>query len=451
MKRWKVLGVLAGILIASLTVVSSLSNRVWKIPTSVAQKGEFIIGITEVGALAAEKSTTISSSIPGQSKIIKLAPEGSEVKEQEPVVWLDTSELEKQIKEARTNLKTAESNLEKTKENIKLARFQNEMNVKSAKAQVELTRIELENTRSNLEKTKRLFEAELVSAKAVEEEELHLLRAQLSAQNAEISLKRAEEAQKSGEVTLECDLANSQTQAEESKRKLEQLEQQLDKAIVKSPNTGILIYSKTWRGAGPGKMQEGDQIYQGQSIMEIPDLSKMINTVFIDEVDISTVKEGQEVRIIVDALPDLDLKGKVSKIAALAIDKGSRNAPWWLSQQGSGAKAFEVTVAVDGSDERLRPGMTTKSSIEVEHLKDAVWVPLESIFDFKGKKVVYVLASLNTHRKEIVTGKDDGVRAVVEKGLNGGENVCLRDPTRKLKPVKSKSKSTGSSSPLPAP
>ncbi|MDI6783145.1 MAG: HlyD family efflux transporter periplasmic adaptor subunit [bacterium] len=403
------------------------------IATTVAKRGEFLIVVSEVGKLDAAKSVNVSSNT--QGKIIKMVLEGTVVKKNDPVVWLDTTDTEKQIKDAEASLKSEEANYQKTEENERLSIYSNEMNVKSAKSQLANAQAELESARTKLARTQRLFDAQLTPETSLEEAKLTVLGAELGVQNTEISLAKAEETRKSGEVSSKINLQQAKDGGAEAKRKLDQLKDQLKDAMLTAPSDGIVVYSATWRSGTFGKVQEGDQVWPRMNIMTIPDLTKMISIVQIDEIDISRVQNGQEVIIRVDALPDVILQGTVSRIATLAVDKGAGDAPFWMQREASGVKVFEVVADVEPSSSSydLRPGMTTKVDIVINRFDDVVTVPLESVFDYQDKKVVYSLSSKIPVRREVILGKSDGNYVIIEKGVTAGERVCLRDPTKELK------------------
>ena len=75
------------------------------IANTQAKKGDFAITVSEVGKLYSKFSVYVNSKTSG--KIVKLVPEGSQVKKDEPLVWLDTSDLQKQIKDGENALKTS--------------------------------------------------------------------------------------------------------------------------------------------------------------------------------------------------------------------------------------------------------------------------------------------------------------------------------------------------------
>lgn len=426
----------AAVVLIILGVLSSRyyrSRSVADIASTVARRGELTMSVTEVGTLEALKSVNIATSVRG--KITKLIPEGSLVEEGVPVAWFDTTELEKRVKDREDDLRNAESNHKKTEENSRLSEFQDEMSVKSARSQRKLARLKLESAQENLRKKERLFEAELIAESALETAKLGLLRAELELQNAEIGLKRAEENQKSNKITRRIGLESSQANLKESERKLSLAREELEKMVVKAPASGIVVYGKIWKGGGIEKIQEGDEVWRGSTIMELPDLSKMINVLRINEVDISKIKLEQEVKVKAEALPDLELRGKITKIATLAADKAERRLPWESAKETYGVKVFEVKAEIEGNHPGLKPGMTTKTTIIIERLENVIQVPLEAVFESKGKKAVYVLGSFRPQRREVELGRSDGNYVVIKEGVREGEKVCLRDPTRRLKAV----------------
>jgi HlyD family secretion protein len=194
---------------------------------------------------------------------------------------------------------------------------------------------------------------------------------------------------------------------------------------------------KIWTGSGMRKIQEGDQLWRGQQILEIPDLSKMINVIQIDEVDISKIKEGQDARITVDALPELELFGKVTKIATLAQEKGKGRKSAFAKMLGLGesvgVKTFEVTIELNDTPKEIKPGMTTKTVVTMNEFKDALYIPVEAVFDHKDKRIAYVTDGSRLEKRELVLGESNENYIIVKKGLKPGEEVVLLDPAKKLR------------------
>jgi multidrug resistance efflux pump len=411
------------------------------IPTTLAKQGEFDIRISEVGKLDAKKSINVTSNT--QGKIVKMVPEGIPVKQGDSIVWLDTSDIEKQIKDGETNLKNAEKDLEKAVETQRLAKYQNDMTVEGAQSGLESAKLDYGDSTIKEAKTQRLVDAQVVPESNLDDAKLHVLSSKTGVEKAQLTLEQAEETRKSNLITGEIQLAQSKAAVEENKRKLEELKGQLKDAVINAPGSGILIYADTWRPTGATKLQEGDQVWQRMNVAQLPDLTQMITKIMVDEIDISRVKIGDDVIVKVDAIPDITLHGKISQIATLAVDKGAGDAPWWMRKEASGVKVFEVTADIDTNSYPLKPGMTTKTDVIVERFPNVVFISREGVFEQGQKKVVYLVDNQAAREKEVKLGKGDGNFVIVENGLKNGDKICLRDPTKQIKDTSTEDTDTG--------
>lgn len=98
--------------------------------------------------------------------------------------------------------------------------------------------------------------------------------------------------------------------------------------------------------------QSGETISPGVPVMLLADLSSLqIQTTDLTEVDVARVKIGDTVKVSFDALPGVDIPGKV-------IDIALKNA------SGSGVY-YKVTIALDETPEQLRWGMSAFVEIKI--------------------------------------------------------------------------------------
>lgn len=100
-------------------------------------------------------------------------------------------------------------------------------------------------------------------------------------------------------------------------------------------------------------INEGEWVTPGQPIILLSDLDNLqIETTDLNEIDAARVKEGDNVIITFDAIPDLVLNGKVVTIATKA-------------SAGTGVN-YKVTILLDEIPDELRWDMTAFVDIEVE-------------------------------------------------------------------------------------
>ena len=109
---------------------------------------------------------------------------------------------------------------------------------------------------------------------------------------------------------------------------------------------GIVVYKEVFFGSEQRKPQVGDQVWANQPLIILPDISRMVVETKVRETDIHKVERNQKVGVRVEAYPDLRLTGAVTLVGTLAQEEKERR----------GAKFFSVTVQVNESEPRLRPG-----------------------------------------------------------------------------------------------
>jgi HlyD family secretion protein len=128
-------------------------------------------------------------------------------------------------------------------------------------------------------------------------------------------------------------------------------------ATIKSPVDGIVVS----RNVDVGQTVAAS--FQTPTLFTIAqDLTKMQIDTSVDEADIGKIQVGQNAEFNVDAYPELHFTGQVVQI---------RNAPT-ITQN---VVTYNVIIAVDNKDMKLKPGMTANVNIEVMRKDDVLKVP----------------------------------------------------------------------------
>jgi multidrug efflux pump subunit AcrA (membrane-fusion protein) len=152
----------------------------------------------------------------------------------------------------------------------------------------------------------------------------------------------------------------------------------------------------------------------------------------VNEVDISKIKKSQKTRIKLDAFPERQFSGTVVSVATIGQTR----------DRTSTVKKFEVIIDIDGTDPILKPGMTTSNEIIMEAIPNVVYVPIESVFEQKGKTIVYRMNGSSADECEVKTGAKNSNYVVILEGLKEGEPVALRNPKEKMEEMLPKEKPT---------
>ena len=243
--------------------------------------------------------------------------------------------------------------------------------------------------------------------------------------NSKENLRQTERANTYRISQAEATLKLAESKYGELVSKIETQTQNLQQCEIAATVSGLVIYKEVFFGSEKRKVQVGDQVWPNQPLIMVPDLSHLTVETQVRETDIYKVEKDQDVVIAVDAYPEVTLKGRVSFIGTLAQEASGRR----------GGKYFSVTILVEGTDPRLRPGMSARVELLVEHLDEATYVPLEAVLERGGKHYVYVVGRGAPEAREVLLGPSNENHVVIEAGLDPGERVLLGDPGGSGRPL----------------
>lgn len=175
-------------------------------------------------------------------------------------------------------------------------------------------------------------------------------------------------------------------------------------------------------------VEEGQTVNSSQNtptIVQLADLSKMLNKMQIAEGDMSKVKAGMHLTFT--TLAD---NNKVRKATLEAVDPGltkmSQGSYDTSTDTTDTAIYYYARALVPNDDGTLHIGMTTQNNIFVNSVKNVLTVSNQAIRHNRGKKVVKVLGdNQQVQEKQIETGITDGMRTEVKSGLKEGDRVVL--------------------------
>lgn len=309
---------------------------------------------------------------------------------------------------------------------------------------------ELGQAKSTLDGTRRLFDRGFVTKTDLQRDEIAYENSRLKVQTTETArslfikyefLKSAEEfLSKYAEAAREFDrarkaavsklaqaeakLKSAQAQYNVQLRQRKELNDQLEKCLIKAKKPGLVVYGGARDDmmyyGGEERIREGASVRERQAIITIPDMSKMSVNVKIHESYIKKIKIGQKARITVDAFPDEMLDGEVTKVGVLP-DSQNR----WMNPD---MKVYLTKITIEGTHDWVKPGMSAKVEILVDRLADVVYVPIQAVTPSEGKQFATVVGGFKSDRREVEIGQFNDEFIEIKKGLKEGEKVLLRAP-----------------------
>ncbi len=221
-----------------------------------------------------------------------------------------------------------------------------------------------------------------------------------------------------GDRTADRDAARIQLEATEQQFRLMRESGVLDGAdagilSVVSPASGVVIQ----RGVEEGEaVQAGTGVFGGgTAIITVAELDRLKIESEVNEIDIGMIEIGRPATITLDAYPGAEFQGRVTHVSPAARDRG-------------GVRVFDVEVEVEGSDLRLRPGMTANLDILGPRREGVLTVPIEAVFRVEGRDVAYRMEGEQPVAVPVSLGLSDTERVEILAGLEPGDRIAREDP-----------------------
>jgi RND family efflux transporter MFP subunit len=364
-------------------------------------RGDFKVKVTTAGDLRAKSSVPIAppqnTCMVGacQMKVASIIPEGTIVKQGDVVAELDRAPI---------ITYTNNTNLAMQKAQAVFEQAQLDTTLNLSKAREDLRNLGTALEERTIAKEQALYEAPSVKRQA----ELDYLKAERALAQAQSDYKTRENQAKAKMREVSTDLQRNNNQ-------LEMIKAITASFTVTAPAAGMLIYTRDYQGKKRGA---GSMMYSGEAALaELPDLTKMLSTTYVNEVDIRKVSVGQPVALTLDSDPLKKLTGTIVGIANVGEERPN-----------SDAKVFEVKIEIAETDTTLRPGMTTSNAIEVYSEKNVLSVPLEAVTADGDASFVFKKSGGTVVKQEVETGALNDTHIVVTKGVEEGDEVLLVPP-----------------------
>jgi multidrug resistance efflux pump len=400
------------------------------IPTARARKGEFRVTVEEVGVLRARSSTTVKPAFWG--RIAKLVPEGTNVAAGEPIIWLETTDLEAQLGRADQDLESARNELSKQLERVDMQRKGTALQLAESEAKRRFNEAKLDTKRREEADAARQAAAGLVPATVWETRKRELREAELEDDRARLQHEQQLEDVRLRERQLDADRQQAERRFADSKTHRDEIARRLENAVMKAPAPGRVHYPETWvRGTSDMRpIRVADMVGPWGDAVELPDLSTLEVRSQVDESLTGRVAPGLPAEVRLTALGDVVLEARVASVDLLAVPRSKSEGAGYAADRKAASEQVVVplTLRLERGDDRLQPGMTTTVSYVLEVLSDAVWIESDAIFGGDDRPIVFVRANGGHEEREVTLGPESGGRVVVRSGLSAGDEVYLGDP-----------------------
>ncbi len=247
--------------------------------------------------------------------------------------------------------------------------------VRQAKAQLASAEAQLAFARGNLERSQSLLAQGFIAAPQRDQ----------SRREAEVAV-------------ASLDVARAQ---------LDAVETDLNNSVIRAPVDGVVIKRSVDVGQTVAASFQTPELF-----LIAKDLREMVIQTNVSEADVGLLREGQQVRFVVDAFPAREFEGKVQQFRLNALNT-------------QGVVTYTVIVDVANPDGLLKPGMTAQTRIVVASKSQAMRLPTAALrfkpdeeeLKVKGASAATAAsAAASAAAVETARADDDGVLSSLRNG-----------------------------------
>lgn len=368
---WRILKV--AVVVAVILIVV---YRVRFAPVSVMQhqvkQGEIVAEVMGTGTLEAHVKATVSSKFSGRIAEV-LVDQGDRVQIGQLLVRLDSEELKQQVAIAQANREVAQAAIDRLKtDKDRATAIANQARTYHARVQ------------------------DLMEKKAVSKEELDKSTESLAI--AEAGLSRAEAAITEGQKEL---IAAEKT--------LEYHRARLRDTEINAPFDGLIVRRQR---------DPGDVVVIGSSILTLISTDRLWVSAWVDETEMSKLKDEQPARILFRSEPGRSYSANVVRLGREA-DRETRE--------------FIVDVRVLELPENWAVGQRAEVYIETDRKADVVLLPAKYVVRQEDHPGVFIKRDGHAEWRPLTFGLRSPEMVEILEGLESGETVVTpSDPRNSL-------------------
>jgi len=360
---WPALALLAVAAAAAWWLLAPRALAVTTTPIVTTFPSQQFAVLNATGYVVAQRKAAIASKATGRLEWLGVA-EGSRVKEGEVIARLDNRDVVAQAQSAQAN-------------------------VRAARAALEQALAEERDAAQALRRNQELAAKGFVSQATVDTARARFDRAAAGVANARAAIGAAEANARNAEVAV-------------------------DYTLIRAPFDGVILS----KSANVGDMVTpfSSAADSKGAVVTMADMDTLEVEADVSESSLSKVRVGQPAEIVLDALPDVRFRGRISRMVP-TVDR---------------AKATVMTkVQFDALDPRILPEMSAKvaflsQEISTEQQQPLVAVSAEALAQRDGRTVIFVVRDDRAVAVPVTPGTKLGPLTAIAGDARSGDKAVLR-------------------------
>ncbi len=423
--------------------------------TVAVTEGLLEVTVTEDGEIESADPVELKCKVEGGAEILEIVPDGTKIVEKgaekesaevevgDILVKLDRSKIDDaldtqqiMVEKARTSMIQAEKDLAVAK--IAIKEYEKGTFVQllqDLEAEVTIAMENLRGFQNQFAHTRKMYRKGFVTKLQLEADEFSVKRSELeleSSKTKRVVLTKYTRAKQMEELSAKVKTAEAKVISEGKsmdleERKLLRLEKQVINCEIRATAPGMVVYANQRGRYGRGEVQieEGARVHEQQTLIRLPDFSKMQVKVLVHESKVNQIAIGDRA--------ELRVQGQREPLVGTVMEIG--NQPESTSWYQAKVKEYATVVKIEsGQGADLVPGMSAEVIIHVEKREKVLRLPVESVVEQQGKFRCWVFQDNKPVAKVLkiaVSGKGDhrvltdNKFVGIESGVTVGESVIL--------------------------
>lgn len=400
--------------------------------------GPFDHVVIEQGEIESSSNNEVKCQVKSRGysgvSIISVLDEGTLVKKGDQICQLDSSAFEDELQAQRIRVSAAEATVISSEAALKQAEISREEYLqgtylterKAILSETALAQQSLRTTELSLASAERLAAKGTLTSLQIEAEQFAVSNARNQLEAAQGRLRVLDELTKQKMLvqfdstieTARAKLSSDNSTLEEERGKMKEIEAQIKACDVRAPADGQIVHANRYSSRGGSAefvVEPGAILREQQTIVLLPDPSKMQVKAKVNESRVSLLREGMPVKIQVGSVAD-DLVGTIVRVNKYAEPGGFFS---------SSVKEYATYIRIDNPPPTIRTGMTAECRIFVKQIPRALQIPVNAVYETKGHYFVLKEKGSGWDTVEVKVGATNEMFVTIDNGLGETDKVVL--------------------------
>jgi HlyD family secretion protein len=384
--------------------------------TAAVTRGPIVQSVQSTGTVASNLDVQIKCRASGE--VTQLGPKdrtkmfdvSDSVRKGDLLMEIDPTDELRAQELAAAQVSISEAKLEEAKQNLVVAQQQLDQARETANANLDSAKAQLADAQAKAQRRKELLEQKLGTQEDYDTAADTAAQMQANLDNSKVAIEQLKTQEYQLQIRQQdVNLAAAQLQADTVA--LDEAKQQLSYCTVNAPIDGVITTLSITKGT---IISSVTSVVGGAAGMVLSDLSHIFVLADVDESEIGSVAEGQDVDITADAYPLKHFSGEVVRIAAEGVNT-------------SNVVTFEVKIEVTSDNKSLlKPEMTANVNILQSRKENVLLIPVSAVVRKDHKEIVNLKKKDGTTEdRPVEIGLTDGTNDEVLSGVSEGEEVVL--------------------------